>query len=424
MILILGLGGYVGGSGSSAAFYYAKQGVKVVVTDLKTEAELHQPTLKKLKKYNNVELVLGKHRKQDIKEADLIIRNPGVPETSPYVKYARSLKKVITNDVGVFLSEIRNKYHHSEVAIVGITGTRGKSTTTALIGYVLSSQFKNRVHIGGNIGNSPLNFLSKVKPGHIVVLELSSWMLHDLYNPMLNVAVVTNLLRDHMNYYKSMAVYRKDKERIFLGQTKDCFAVVNQHDRIVKQMAKTTKAELIWFNDTKKYSAKLLGKHNQSNINAAYQVSKIFGVTETKFKQVIKKFPGVPNRLELVRQYKKRLFYNDTTATTPDATIAALNSFKKKVILIAGGNSKNLPLKDMRKAIKKQVKTLILLPGNANHDFPKGEHVADMKAAVNLAWVKSKPGDIILLSPGVTWLPLMNEFARGDEFVKWVKKIN
>lgn len=422
-VLILGLGSYASGSGTAAALYFAKQGLPVVVTDLKPAEQLHQPTLRLLRKFRNVTLVLGKHRRQDIKAAQLIVRNPGVPDSVPVVAYAHTLHKPITNDVGIFLQELRKKFLHSEVPVIAVTGTRGKSTTTALIAHILKASFGQSVHLGGNIGVSPLTFLHKIKSGDIVVLELSSWLLRDVHEPRFTVAVVTNILRDHMNYYGSMSLYQRDKTRIFLGQTPDEFAIVNQHDVRVQRMVKQTKATVIPFSAHHITSTQLRGEHNDMNIGAAWRVGKLFGLSDAQLTKAVRSFPGLANRQEVIRQYKGRMFVNDTTATTPDATIAALRAFNKKVILIAGGNSKRLSLKDLRREIKQHVKELILLPGNANHDFPPGIEVSTIQQAVHTAWNLSNPGDIILLSPGVTWLPQMNEFERGRQFVHYAKAV-
>ncbi len=413
-VLIFGLGAYATGSGTAAALFYAKLGYKVVVTDRKTAAQLNPQTLHQLKRYRNVQLVLGKHRAQDIRQADLIVRNPGV---------ATEFNKPTTNDVDIFIQAVR-ELHGDQVKLIGITGTRGKSTTTALIGHILKAKFgSKRVHVGGNIGMSPLFFLSKIKKGDIVVLELSSWLLRDMHNTALDVAVVTNLLRDHMNYYANMSLYQKDKERIFLGQTAEHYAVVNRHDPRVQRMAKRTKAQVLHFGPKVLAGTQLLGEHNRFNIGAAWQVGKLFGLTDSQLTKTVRAFQPLANRLEIVREYRGRTFVNDTTATTPDATIAALLAFKKKVILIAGGNTKRLSLTALKKLIPKQVKQLILLPGNANHEFPPGIEVSTIQQAVHTAWNLSKPGDVILLSPGVTWLPVMNEFERGKQFVRFVRAL-
>lgn len=424
MVLIFGLGSYPTGSGTAAALWFANTDEKVVITDTKFPRQLHQPTLRRLRKYHNVELILGRHRASDIRKARLIVRNPGVPDTSKFIQLAHSLDIPITNDVGVFISELRKYYSEAEVPILGVTGTRGKSTTTTLISEIMKAYFgKRKVHVGGNLGTSPLHFLPAIRAGHVIVLELSSWLLRDVHRASFHVAVVTNILRDHMNVYPNMKLYREDKERIFQGQTHDDIAVLNADDPVVRKMARLTKAEVVWFQRRQIPGMKLRGEHNHANVAAAYAVAQHMGVPTRTITQAIKKFPGVPNRLELIRTYKGREFYNDTTATTPDATIAALRTFRKKVILIAGGNSKKLPLKDLAKEITTNVEHLILLPGNANKDFPQGIEVSTMKQAVHSAWSLSRAGDIILLSPGVTWLPVMNEFERGKQFVRVVQAL-
>lgn len=408
-IVIFGLGSYRYGSGAAAALYYAKLGYPVIVTDHKPAAQLNQATLKQLRRYINVQLVLGRHRTSDLTRARLIVRNPGVQQ---------QFVQPTTNDVGIFLYELKERFGPGGVTIVGVTGTRGKSTTTALIGHILQTPF-----VGGNIGVSPLTFLEKITAGDVVVLELSSWLLRDLHDPQFDVAVVTNLLRDHMNYYTHLSLYRRDKERIFLGQTSQHYAVLNRHDTRVRAMGKKTKARIKWFGEHAVTGTHLLGEHNRFNVGAAWQVGKIFGLSDQKLRQRIRSFQPLPNRLEIVRRYRGRVFVNDTTATTPDATIAALFSFQKKVILIAGGNTKRLSLTALKRLIPHHVKELILLPGNANHEFPPGIEVTTMQQAVHTAWNTSQPGDIILLSPGVTWLPVMNEFERGKQFVKTVKAL-
>src|SRR3989338_3175965 len=409
-VLVYGLGRYEHGSGAAAALYFAKQGGPVIVTDHKTAKQLNPTTLRLLKRYRNVKFVLGRHRASDVQRAGLIVRNPAVQQhfTQP-----------TTNDVGIFLDELKERFGPGGVTVVGVTGTRGKSTTTALIGHILQTPF-----VGGNIGISPLTFLDKIKADDVVVLELSSWLLRDLHDAGLEVAVVTNLLRDHMNYYKNMALYRRDKERIFLGQTKQHYAVLNHHDQRVRAMSRKTLAKIKWFGEHTISGTKLLGEHNRFNVGAAWQVGKIFGLSDKQLKQRIRSFHPLANRLEIIRTYKGRTFVNDTTATTPDATIAALFSFQKKVILIAGGNTKRLSLTALRRLIPKHVKELILLPGNANHEFSPGIEVSTMKQAVHTSWNISHPCDIILLSPGVTWLPVMNEFERGRQFTKAVKALH
>lgn len=415
----MGLGVIDQGSGFSAAKYFAKKKAKVIVTDYTKQTKLNPNTISELKKYKNIQLVFGRHRDQDFKNRDLIIRNPGVHWDSKYLKIARSNNIPVMTDLGIFFDEIKDK----DIKVIGITGTRGKTTTSYLTYEILKAKYKNRVFIGGNVGNSPLNFVDKLKKNDIVILEVSSFLLHDLKSGHFNVACFTNLLEDHMNFYKSMTCYKKDKINIFRNQTEKDFMVLNRLDPRIKSLGNRTKARVKYFGKENIKDLKIIGKHNQANIAAAFEICKIFTVPKSTMLKVAKNFKGVPNRLELIREYKGRKFYNDTTATSPDAAIAALNAFDGKVILISGGNTKELSLKKLAALMKKKVKTLILLPGNANKDLPKGKDVKNIQDAVELAWEESKEGDIILLSPGLTWLPVMNEFQRGEEFVKFVKNL-
>ena len=415
----MGLGVIQKGSGFAAARYLARKGAKVIVTDHKKEKELNPSTISQLKRFKNIKLVLGKHRKEDFKGRDLIVRNPGVHWDSEYLAKARKEGTPIVNDLTLFFKEIEGK----DVQVVGITGTRGKTTTTYLIYEILKRKFGRKVWMGGNIGNSPLNFVDDIKKDDIVVLEVSSFQLHELKQQRFNVAVMTNLLPDHLNFYKNMAEYKRDKENIFKNQTKEDYVVLNRRDPVTNQMIHKTPAYGYYYTEIDFEPRHLKGKHNRENADAAMKVADIFKVSKKNAKKVIKEFRGVPNRLELIRKYRGREFYNDTTATSPDAGIAALKSFSQKVILISGGNSKHIKLIKFTETIRKRAKKLVRLPGDANKELPEGIDVEDMKEAVEKAWEDSKKGDVILLSPGLTWLPLMNEFQRGEQFEKEVKKI-
>lgn len=418
-VTIMGLGVIEKGSGFSVARFLARKGAKVIVTDHTKRSQLNSSTINQLKWFKNIKLVLGKHRKEDFKGRDLIVRNPGVHWDSEYLAIAKKEGTPIVNDLSIFFHEIKDK----DVKVVGVTGTRGKTTTTYLIYEILKKKYRKKVWIGGNVGNSPLNFVDDIKKGDIVVLEVSSFQLHELKKERFNVAVMTNLLPDHLNFYRSMVEYRKDKENVFKNQTEDDYIVLNRRDPVVKKMIHHTPAYGYYFTEIDFTPKHLKGRHNLANADAAKKVGEIFKVPKNTIRQTIMNFRGVPNRLEMVRKYQGREFYNDTTATSPDAGMAALDAFDEGVILISGGNTKGLDLEEFKDEIAKKAKMLILLPGNANKDLPAGLEAEDMKDAVKKAWEQSEKGDVILLSPGLTWLPVMNEFARGEEFVKEVKKI-
>lgn len=443
IILIVGLGNFPKGSGVSAALFCARRGAKkVIVTDMRSRDALSK-TVPQLKKFKNVEFVLGKHRLRDVAAADLIIKNPGVPDDIALMKRARALKKFVTNDIGLFLA------HKPVGKVIGVTGTRGKSTTTALIYEFLKKQFP-RTWLGGNIGVSPLQFLEKMKPDDITVLELSSWMLHYLQKPQLDVAVFTNILPDHLDRYPSMQEYQRDKERIWRWQTKNNVLILNARSPLVAAMHRRAHGRIVWFGknirgtdsafirNEKVYfrdefvaSAKdiqLRGRHNRENVCAAIAAAKSLGVSDTAIRTVLRRFRGLPHRLELVRTSRSVQYYNDTTATTPDAAVAALAAFDHNVILIAGGRFKVPYIEHLLRAIRQRVKFLIILDGPAAQRLQRAlptrcTAVNNMRDAVKIAAEHARIGDIVLLSPGCTWLPKMNEFERGRQFVAAVKSL-
>ena len=425
-VTVMGLGLHGGGVG--VAKFFVRQGAKVLVTDPKTKKEL-KDSIDKLKGYK-INYVLGKHRVGDFKNADLIIKNPAVPKDSKYLKIAKKNKVPIETDIGLFFELCPSK------KIIGITGTKGKSTTATLIAELLKTKYK--VVLAGNIRASVLEELPKVTKDTIVVLELSSWQLEDPkpHRKSPHIAIITNIMPDHLNRHKGMKDYIEAKKLIFKFQKPKNFLILNRDDKIVREFGREAKAKIIYYSKKRavKYlkCIKLAGEHNLNNISAAITVAKIFKILDSTIKKTLRNFKGIEGRLEFVKEIKGVKYYNDTTATTPEATIAALRSFDSKVILIAGGTDKNLNFKELARVILKKVKVLILLPGTATEKIEKaslrpasqrGELVArrtkNMKGAVKIARENAEKGDIILLSPGCASFGLFqHEFDRGEQFKK------
>lgn len=425
----MGLGLHGGGVG--VAKFFVQQGAKVLVTDPKTKKELRDSIdeLTHSTKPGQIKYVLGKHRAEDFKNTDLIIKNPAVPKDSKYLKIAKKNKVPIETDIGLFFELCPSK------KIIGITGTKGKSTTATLIAELLKTKYK--VVLAGNIRASVLEELPKVTKDTIVVLELSSWQLEDPkpHRKSPHIAIITNIMPDHLNRHKGMKDYIEAKKLIFKFQKPKNFLILNRDDKIVREFSKEAKAKTIFYSKKRavKYSKyiKLAGEHNLNNISAAITVAKIFKILDSTIKKTLKKFKGIEGRLEFVKEIKGVKYYNDTTATTPEATIVALKSFPAgKIILIAGGTDKNLNFKELARVILKKVKVLILLPGTATEKLEKaslrpasqrGELVArrakNMKGAVKIARKNAEKGDIVLLSPGCASFGLFqHEFDRGKQF--------
>lgn len=431
-VLILGLG--LLGKGINNARFFVKVGANVTVTDLKNEKEL-APSLKQLKGLK-IKYVLGKHRKEDILKTDMVFRSPAVPLNSLFLKLAHK------NNIPVWMDEALF-FKYAPIKAVGITGTRGKSTTTVLI-YKILKAAGLAVHIGGNIsGVATLPLLEKIRKDDWLVAELSSWQLQgfEKIRKSPDIAVLTNIYEDHLNRYNSMADYINDKKIIFKYQKTKDHLITNKDLIITRELADKTKSKVLYFskNDIKaslKSSIKLKGDHNLENVAAALKVIKLFNVKPDIFNKVVSTFKGIDYRLEKIATIKKVNYINDTTSTTPIAGIKALDTFQKGIILIAGGASKNLNMKLFAEKIVNQVKGVVLLKGtataelksliikNGGKDLILGEF-DNLKKAVLVAKDKAKAGDVVLLSPGCASFGLFsNEFDRGDQFNKIVKGLN
>ena len=430
-VTIMGLGLLEGGVG--VAKFFCKQGADVLVTDLKTKRQLKE-SIDKLKGLS-IEFVLGKHRKEDFINTDLVIKNPGVPADSPYLKIAKKHKIPIKTDVSIF-------FDLCQTPIIGVTGTKGKSTVATLIYLLLKKKYPKTI-LAGNIGVSPLEILSKIKTyslrsqnldllryKHInlkltkkskVVLELSSFELEDLKKSP-HIAVITTLFPDHLNRYKNFREYVAAKKSIFKYQKKNDILILNYDNPEVRKLASEAPSKVLFFRN--------------SNVSAALAVAKIFKISKKDIKKVLSIFKGVPNRRELIATKKGVRYINDTTATTPQSVILAINTFKKRfpnsgIILIAGGLDKNLNYKNLAEEIKRNVSSLILLPGTASKKIKKGLEkfdkiylVKSMREAVKKAARLAQKGNIVLLSPGAASFNLFkNEFDRGEQFKEAVKNL-
>ena len=433
-ITMMGLG--ILGRGVNIAKFLAECRAELTITDLKAEDQL-APSLKKLSKFPKIKYVLGRHDPADFSGKDMVIKVAGAPLDSPYIAEAIKNNIPIEMDASLFAKLA------GSVVIVGITGTRGKSTVTHLIYDIIKNSGK-RVCLGGNVkGLATLPLLKKVKEGDIVVMELDSWQLQGFADAKIspNIAVFTTFLPDHQNYYKNdMEKYFSDKANIYRWQKdEDCLIAGVKTAKLIKEKEKNSLKSRIIIADGKNiprgWKIKLLGEHNLANVALAAEAARKLGVKESTIKKSVEKFKGLPGRLEFIREAKGVKYYNDTTATTPEAVMAALDSLKEskgKIILIGGGADKNLEYDGYAKVVKKYIKVLILFRGLASNKiisslgkvkFPM-EVFDNMKAAMKFAVANAKKGDIVLLSPAAASFGVFkNEFDRGEQFNKLVKRI-
>lgn len=486
-ILIMGLG--IAGGGLSVTKWLYQQGAKITITDLRDKKTLAL-TLKKMKNLD-IKYILGRHRAKDFKNTDLIIKNPAVPINSPYLKIAKKSGVPVTSDIELFSQRWPGK-------IIALTGTKGKSTTIHLIYHILK-QTKKPCCLGGNVGETPLSFLTNARPNQTAILELSSFQLENLkIKP--DISLITNVFPDHLNRHHTMVQYTTAKSNIFKNQSSNQYAIFNYDNKILRQLAHQVKAKLIFFSTkittrpancqmlfcTKNNQLmivnghssralgsldkiKLLGPHNVENILAAAATAYLLQIRPAIITRAINGFTGIPHRLELVRAINGVKYYNDTTATNPGAAIAALKALtqreitagglahqnyatmrankskdkycqtnkanKKRIILVAGGADKNLNFNELSWEIKNTCKQVVMLAGTAtpkfiqalkkiNYPLKNITEFDNFKKAIYFAKTIAQPSDIILLSPGCASFGMFaNEFDRGKQFVKIVKKI-
>lgn len=418
---VMGLG--VHGGGLGVARYLAAQGAHVTVTDLRNRDQL-AASIAALAEYP-ITYVLGEHRDSDFIETDLVVRNPGVPQESRYLALARKHGVTIEMEMTLF-------FRLCPGPILGVTGTKGKTTTTMLAGSMLRERYPDTV-IAGNLRVSALEQLPQITPTTPVILELSSWQLEGLGEARLSpaYACVTNLTPDHLDRYASMEAYGAAKKQIFLHQGTNGVVVLPSADPIVSTWAGEAPGKVIFFHsdEAAEYGPSLLqGVHNTHNIAAAAALTKAFGLERHTITKAIASFQGVEHRMEFVREHRQVRYINDTAATTPTAAAAALSAIKGSVILIAGGADKGLSWEPLVKSIAnhQQLRAVLLLEGTATPMLQaqlSGQTATftSLDDAIAAAAELGMPGDTVLLSPGAASFGMFrNEFHRGEEFRRLV----
>ena len=428
-ITVMGLG--LLGRGVGDVSFLARQGADLIVTDLKSEVEL-QESLDKLKEYNNITYVLGEHRLEDFRDRDVVIKAAGVPFDSPYIEEACKNNIPVEMSTSLFA-------RLADVQIVGVTGTRGKSTVTHLM-YKILQEDERTVHLGGNVrGVSTLALLDEVQTGDWVVMELDSWQLQGFGESQISPhsAIFTNFMPDHMNYYRGdMEHYFNDKANIFLNQElhdslivgEDIAQKIKEHLEENSSRLYVSGSELV----PDDWKVKLIGEHNRKNIALAIQASELLQVPEDVIKKAVEEYTGMAGRLEFIREVSGVKFYNDTTATTPDATRAALKAFNDRdhTILIMGGADKQLDMSELVRELSTGCKAIILLPGTGTDKLnlkavtAKIIPVTTFTEAIGKAIGESIMGDVVVLSPAFASFGMFaNEFDRGDQFNTLVNNI-
>jgi len=420
-VTVAGLGRF--GGGIEVSRWLVAQGAKVLVTDKESPEKLAE-SVKKLQGLP-IEFRLGEHRETDFTSCDRLVISPAISPHNEFLQAAKRAGVPRTTEIRLFIERC-------PATILGVTATKGKSTTTALLGLMLKANFST--HVGGNIGGSLLFDLPKIRKDDLVVLELSSFMLEHLramqWSP--HVAVVGMIGVDHVEWHGSAEAYLDAKKNIVRFQSAEDFAILSEEDAGAMSFARETKARIVQFGakDRQLVPLKIAGAHNQLNAQGALAAAMVMGISRQAASDAVRDFPGLPHRLQLVHEHDGVRWINDSIATIPQAAIAALESFPHAtVIQIVGGYDKGLDMLTMCEAIAHRCKAALTIGtlgralGNAIRtsrdctcDVVECE---SLDRAVDIARAIAQENDVVLLSTGcASYDQFANFEKRGEEFAR------
>ncbi len=471
--------------GIALAGYLVNRGAQVVINDRLPIDQLKsaQEALAEVQ----IEWICGGHPLSLLDGADLVCISGGVPIDLPFVSEARMRGIEISNDSQIFLEVCPCR-------VIGITGSAGKTTTTILVGLIAESaineliaqsessgvsdtldpkasgvlQAGSKVWVGGNIGSPLLSIVNEMKPNDLAVMELSSFQLEVMQRSP-NIAAILNITPNHLNRHKTMQAYTSAKARILQFQGDQDIAILNQDDPITWGLRQVTIGRLVTFSSQKsavdhdnvyfeprsnsimissqgsdvgkeirvlgRDEIPMRGEHNLQNVIAACAIAWAVDLPVSAMVSGVKRFPGIPHRLEFVRSWGGGDWYNDSIATAPERAIAAVKSFTEPLILLAGGQDKDLPWDGFASLVCRRVKHLILfgeaagIISDAVARYQKGSEItvtycSGLREAVLAAADKISEGDVVLLSPGGTSFDEFHDFEdRGEAFKKWVREL-
>ena len=429
-VTVVGLGRFGGGLGVTR--WLCGQGAKVTVSDKAGRDELADSV--EAMRDLDVALHLGGHDKADFLSADLLVVNPAVPADMPLLKKAAAAGVPQTTEINLFLQRCG-------APVIGVTGSVGKSTTTAMAGAILAAAGL-AAHVGGNIGGSLLGDLGRIRPDHVVVLELSSFQLEHLptigVSP--HVAVVTNLLASNLDRHGTIDAYAAAKKNIFRFQSASDVLILNADDPAVAGWAREAPGGVELFRGrtgalgpTERFELSVPGEHNQADAQAAWAAARQFGASREAAAAALKGFPGLPHRLQFVCERGGVRYFNDSKCTTPEGAVVAVRCFQPgRVVLIAGGYDKGADFDSHGAELAGRAKAVVAMGATRGtivsaverHRRGGGPAVAradDLAEAVRLAEGLAQSGDVILLSPAcASYDQFANYEKRGESFVRLV----
>lgn len=436
--------------------YFYENNAKVTVFDNKEIENVDSVALAKLEQYN-FNYFFGKDSMNNLKGFDIIFRSPSVMPFRKELQEEQDKGAIITTEIEMVLKLAPCKK-------IGVTGTEGKTTTTALIHQILKNNGYN-CFLGGNMGIPLFTKIKDMRPEDVIILEMSSFQLIDMdISP--EISLITNIYPDHLNVHRSYEEYQEAKKNIFKYQKENDIVVLNYDNEITREFSKEANGKCIFFSSKQKLDngyiydnidgnikycedgirrhlvnkseVKLRGIHNYENICSALAVTSSLVETEKQI-EAIKEFEGVEHRLEFVKEINGAKYYNDSIGTSPASTIAGLNAFNENIILLAGGSDKGLDYKEIGETIADKVGILILcgptsekienatkqaLQNKNNNKKLQIYHTENLEESVKVAYENAKAGDIVLLSPASASFDAFKNFEeRGKKFKEFVNKL-
>lgn len=451
-VLILG----AARQGQALARYLTGRKCHVILNDKRTPDEFGEVVTKMVDL--GVECVLGDHPLALLDRVDVVCLSGGIPLSLPIVKAAIKRSLPITNDSQIFMESVN-------APVIGITGSAGKTTTTSLVGKIAqkAAQSPTKAWVGGNIGLPLVEYLEEINPQDSVILELSSFQL-DQMTTSPHIAAILNITPNHLDRHLSMEAYTAAKSRILQFQSSRDIAVLNREDQGSWSLKPLVKGSLVSFGLQRPESTttatfienasiflkkdgivteimpisdvQLRGKHNLFNVLAAIVISIAAGFPLEAIKSTVKQFTGVEHRLEFVREINGISWVNDSIATAPERTMAAMDSFDEPLVLLLGGRDKDLPWGELSARIHHRVRQVIIF-GESTAKIaeaigkPQPGDVLQrvvttplMSEALAEAARLAEPGDVVLLSPGCTSYDAFRDFEeKGNYFKKWVNEL-
>jgi UDP-N-acetylmuramoylalanine--D-glutamate ligase len=443
--------------GLALARFLCSRGARVILNDKRPAEQMKSE--KQLLSGLQVEWVLGDHPLSLLSRVDIVCLSGGVPLTLPIVVEAQNRNLPISNDSQIFMEAV-------QAPVIAITGSAGKTTTTTLVGRMAraAAEENRKVWVGGNIGLPLVEFLDDIKPEDIVILELSSFQLEQMTRSP-HIAAVLNITPNHLDRHGTMQAYTEAKARILEFQNHKDVAILDREDAGSWQLRDRVKGKLISFGmnqppsgETGVYmeggyvklqendqifmvlpeeSIQLRGEHNLLNVLAACAISTAAGFSFEAMAKGVEEFLGVEHRLEVVRTFRGVTWINDSIATAPERTMAALKSFSEPLVLLLGGRDKNLPWNALAEMIHNRVDHVIVF-GEAAEKISAAigtsregdrlmdvQKASDFEGALQMAANVAQENHTVLLSPGCTSYDTFRDFEeRGNFFKKWVNTLS